>query len=55
LNAAAARHPDIRAALIRSGFATEYRRYSKGAYAEAEAQARTAGRGQWRAASPSRP
>lgn len=39
--------PDINAALIRSGFATEYRRYSKGAYAEAEAEARRAGRGAW--------
>ena len=47
--------PDLNAALFRSGFATEYRRYSKGAYAEVEAQARTAGRGQWRAASPPRP
>ncbi len=47
--------PDLNAALIRSGFATEYRRYSKGVYAEAEAQARTAGRGQWRVASAPRP
>lgn len=47
--------PDLNAALIRSGLATEYRRYSKGAYAEAEAQARTAGRGQWRSAPPSHP
>lgn len=39
--------PDINAALIRSGLATEYRRYSKGAYADAEAQARAARRGQW--------
>lgn len=38
---------DLNAALIRSGLATEYRRYSKGAYAQAEAQARAAGRGQW--------
>lgn len=47
--------PDLNAALIRSGLATEYRRYSKGAYAEAEAKARTEGRGQWRRAPPSRP
>lgn len=47
--------PDLNAALIRSGLATEYRRYSKGAYADAEAQARTAGRGQWATVSPSRP
>ena len=39
--------PDINAALIRSGLATEYRRYSKGAYAAAEAEARQARRGSW--------
>ncbi|SFI60538.1 thermonuclease family protein [Caulobacter sp. UNC279MFTsu5.1] len=39
--------PDVNAALIRSGLATEYRRYSKGAYAKAEADAKAAGRGQW--------
>ena len=39
--------PDVNAALIRSGFATEYRRYSKGAYAKAEADAKAASRGQW--------
>lgn len=39
--------PDINAALIRSGFATEYRRYSKGAYAPVEREARDAGRGSW--------
>lgn len=39
--------PDINAALIRSGLATEYRRYSKGAYATAEAEAERAGRGAW--------
>jgi micrococcal nuclease len=39
--------PDINAALIRSGYATEYRRYSKGVYAAAEAEARQAGRGAW--------
>lgn len=42
--------PDLNAALIRSGLATEYRRYSKGAYAAAEAEARTARRGQWNTA-----
>jgi len=36
---------DINAALIRSGFAIEYRRYSKGAYRAAEEEARSAGRG----------
>lgn len=40
--------PDVNAALIRSGFATEYRRYSKGAYAAAETEAKAARRGQWR-------
>jgi len=39
--------PDVNAAVIRSGFATEYRRYSKGAYAKAEDDARAAGRGTW--------
>jgi type IV secretion system protein VirD4 len=39
--------PDINAALIRSGYATEYRRYSKGAYRAAEDEARKAGRGHW--------
>lgn len=39
--------PDVNAALIRSGLATEYRRYSKGAYAAAEAEARAARRGHW--------
>jgi len=39
--------PDINAALIRSGYATEYRRYSKGFYAKAEAEAKTARRGVW--------
>lgn len=42
--------PDLNAALIRSGLATEYRRYSKGAYAKAEAQAREAKRGHWASA-----
>lgn len=40
--------PDVNAAVIRSGFATEYRRYSKGAYAKAEDAARRAGRGLWK-------
>ena len=39
---------DLNAALIRSGLATEYRRYSKGAYAKAENEARRAGRGAWK-------
>jgi micrococcal nuclease len=39
--------PDINAALIRTGLATEYRRYSKGAYAKAQSEARAAGRGRW--------
>ena len=39
--------PDINAAMIRSGLATEWRAYSKGAYAEPDAQARAAGRGAW--------
>ncbi|PLR28169.1 nuclease [Caulobacter zeae] len=39
--------PDINAAVIRSGYATEYRRYSKGAYAKAEAEAKSTGRGHW--------
>lgn len=38
---------DVNAALIRSGLATEYRRYSKGIYAKEEAQAREAKRGHW--------
>lgn len=44
-----AQSPDVNAALIRSGYATEYRRYSKGAYEKAEQAARAAGRGQWKA------
>lgn len=40
--------PDINAAIIRSGYASEYRRYSKGAYAAAEAAARAARKGMWR-------
>ena len=40
--------PDLNAALIRSGLATEYRRFSKGAYAGAQAEARRAQRGVWK-------
>ena len=40
--------PDVNAAVIRSGLATEYRRYSKGLYAKAEAEAQRAHRGAWR-------
>ncbi|MDR6623857.1 thermonuclease family protein [Caulobacter segnis] len=47
--------PDINAALIRSGLATEYRRYSKGAYAAAEDEAQSAGRGAWSRAIKSGP
>jgi endonuclease YncB( thermonuclease family) len=39
--------PDINAAMIRSGTTTEYKRYSKGAYAAPEAEARRARRGLW--------
>ena len=46
--------PDVNAALIRSGFATEYRRYSKGLYARAERDARSAGRGAWAAQAQAR-
>ena len=42
--------PDVNAAVIRSGFAKEYRRYSKGLYAKPENEARQAGRGLWGAA-----
>ena len=38
---------DLNADLIGSGFAREYRRYSKGAYAASETKARAARRGQW--------
>lgn len=41
------RSPDVNAAVIRSGFATEYKRYSKGLYAEAERQARASRAGVW--------
>ncbi len=47
--------PDLNAALIRSGFATEYRRYSKGLYSAAEAKARAEGRGAWAAPQPIQP
>jgi endonuclease YncB( thermonuclease family) len=40
--------PDVNAAVIRSGYATEYRRYSKGLYAAAEDEARRGRRGLWR-------
>ena len=46
--------PDINAAVIRSGFATEYRRYSKGLYVKAEDEARAAGRGAWAAKAQAR-
>jgi micrococcal nuclease len=39
--------PDVNAAVIRSGLATEWRAYSKGVYAEAEQEARSASRGAW--------
>ena len=47
--------PDLNAALIRSGFATEYRRYSKGVYAAPEAEAKKAGRGLWQVPAPATP
>lgn len=47
--------PDLNAALIRSGFAKEYRRYSKGRYATAEAEARNANRGLWALPPPRSP
>jgi micrococcal nuclease len=39
--------PDLNAAMIRSGLATEWRAYSKGAYAKPQAEAQAAGRGAW--------
>ncbi|MBN9320505.1 MAG: thermonuclease family protein [Caulobacterales bacterium] len=39
--------PDVNAALIRSGLAREYHRYSRGRYADAEREARQAHRGLW--------
>lgn len=47
--------PDINAAMIRSGLSTEYRRYSKGAYAAPEAEARRARRGLWSLTNPPAP
>lgn len=44
--------PDVNAAMIRSGLASEYRRYSKGLYAQAESEARAARRGAWAASAP---
>ncbi|WP_269716988.1 thermonuclease family protein [Caulobacter sp. NIBR2454] len=40
--------PDVNAAVIRSGYAKEYRRFSKGRYARDELVARDARRGVWR-------
>lgn len=39
--------PDLNAAMIRSGLATEWRAYSKGAYAQPQAEAQAAGLGAW--------
>ncbi len=38
---------DVGELMVRSGWALDFRRYSKGAYAAAEAQAREAKRGMW--------
>lgn len=38
---------DLNAAMIRSGLTTEWRAYSKGAYAAAQDEARAAARGLW--------
>ncbi|PIB92615.1 thermonuclease family protein [Caulobacter sp. FWC2] len=46
--------PDINAAMIRSGLTTEWRAYSKGAYAAAQDEARAAGRGFWAPGAPAR-
>jgi endonuclease YncB( thermonuclease family) len=46
--------PDINAAMIRSGLTTEWRAYSKGAYATAQDEARAAGRGFWAPGAPAR-
>jgi endonuclease YncB( thermonuclease family) len=46
--------PDINAAMIRSGLTTEWRAYSKGAYAEQQDEARAAGRGFWAPGAPPR-
>lgn len=39
--------PDINAAMIRSGLASEWRAFSKGAYEAAQDEAKAAGRGVW--------
>lgn len=46
---------DLNAAMIRSGLASEWRRYSKGAYAAAQDEARAAGRGRWAPGAAARP
>jgi len=47
--------PDLNAAMIRSGLATEWRRYSKGVYAAAQDEARAAQRGTWAPGATPRP
>lgn len=47
--------PDLNAAMIRSGLATEWRRYSKGVYAAAQDEARVAQRGTWAPGATPRP
>lgn len=47
--------PDLNAAMIRSGLATEWRRYSKGAYAAAQDEARIAKLGNWAPGATARP
>lgn len=39
--------PDLNAAMIRSGLATEWRAYSKGVYSDVQTEAKAAGRGAW--------
>lgn len=46
--------PDVNAAMIRSGLATEWRAYSKGAYGAAQEEARAAARGFWAPGAPAR-
>ena len=41
---------DVGGAMVRSGMAVDYRRYSRGAYQDAQAEAKAAGRGIWRGA-----